>query len=743
MPTGNSSARRVAAAFAAATAAALACVLGSPGAAAGAAGDGAPGTGTCRVCHTDARYSRAFSHRGLEESAEGCLTCHGDGTAHVKARGGKGTVANPATGTPAAERELCLGCHEEGDFASPKHLEPMGKEARCTACHVVHGAEKPVRKKAGTGLREGSWIGTPPAAPERGRPWVRGVVQGGWRFVGGEEGRYEQDVNLEDGPRLMAADVQAGLDDRDPLSPTAQFRVSGLGDAHESALLRARRSDQWRVTLTARRDELPFLGQNGLHGGETLRSTAAADGDFRLSPSARLGVGYDRRVTEGEVRGTYFDNGTVIPVGVENDRVAEEACASVAVHGRAWHASLRQAWTWETGEDTRDRDLSAPGAPDRLVLDDDSRMRGPATSVLGGFEALDGRLSVEARAARSVLGREVDSEEFRSGLIGATPFTRRTTAEGSRDRVLWSGALDASFAFRPRWAVDLSLDGRSLREDGDVRVATADSILGPSAARTDERISQRVLSERVGLRHELEPGFTVRGGLERETDRLDRTGNAPPDETVATHGAFLAAEGKVTPEWTVRAEARQARGSERFTPLTPEDRQTWRLGAAYRDEADWRWSFDWQYSRLEAEDSGLGSSGNALRVAGGWGKPEEFAVDASWTIRQQTLVVDTLAFVGTSLAAGEAESKIRAHVLDLRLAVPISGRLRLVAGGNWIRDDGSLPVRALDLGLGLRWEISKTLAAVAEVRRREYDEVGLSTLDYSADILQVSVELRF
>ncbi len=751
MPTPSSSARpllRIGAAVALAAAGALAAApRPALGGASSPAGD-PPGSSTCRVCHTDAKFGSSFSHAGLDESADGCATCHGDGTAHVASRNGKGSIAHPKKGAAAAEFELCLACHEEEEFRTPKHLEPKGKDARCTACHDLHGGVLPVRAaapggKAATDIRPKA---PAPVGPVAGRAWARGRVEAGWRFVGGEEGRYDQDVNLDDGPRLLAVDASAGLDDADPLAPRLDLAASGLGDPVASARRRARAGGRGAPAAAGRPRARPAPGPPGRHRGERRPPTRTPTMDLRLDRTFRAAAGYDRVDVEGDVAGTLFDNGVVVPVSGDADRLSDRAWASLSGRGRGWHASLRQAWLWETGRDGRSRDFSAPAAPDFYAFDDDSRMTGPRTAAIVGAESRDGRFSIEARGSRTDLERDVDLLEHRRSVVASTTVERRAVTEGTKELLLHDGAVDGAFAFTDRWALEGGISRRALREDGRTETTTTlDSGGGPvtTAGRSDQSVSHILLEERLALRHTLEGGFQFRGGVEAVSDALDDRGPSPRAGTVRTRGFFGGAEGKITPELTFRGEFHTARSSGQFTPMDPEDHGTWRAAAAWRDAEGWRAGTDWTYSRFRSRDSGLDVSGNQLRVWGGVGLEDGFTADASYTVRKQTTEVDTRSFVSSTLADGKASSEIRAHLLTAWVGIPLAARLRLTASATWVEDLGSLPLRTFDGALGLRWEISKTLAARVEVLRRSYDETGVEALDYTADILQVSLEMRF
>jgi len=110
-----------------------------------------PGTEACVKCHEEQVDSFSASihgkkgHPSSPANADGCGSCHGDATEHVKARG-KSTAGliNPASkALSTAEKEkVCLTCH-----ASSRHLAfwDSGKHRKndvtCANCHNTHGGK--------------------------------------------------------------------------------------------------------------------------------------------------------------------------------------------------------------------------------------------------------------------------------------------------------------------------------------------------------------------------------------------------------------------------------------------------------------------------------------------------------------------------------------------------------------------------------------------------------------------------
>jgi predicted CXXCH cytochrome family protein len=104
------------------------------------------GNRVCYDCHTNITRSfpsspHARMHQpGAPRSGEtGCESCHGPGSRHVGAGGGRGVfVVNPRR-----DPQACYACHAEthAEFALPRHHPlPEGK-INCVDCHDPHGRD--------------------------------------------------------------------------------------------------------------------------------------------------------------------------------------------------------------------------------------------------------------------------------------------------------------------------------------------------------------------------------------------------------------------------------------------------------------------------------------------------------------------------------------------------------------------------------------------------------------------------
>lgn len=117
----------------------------------------APGPEVCKNCHEEKVASYLLTKHSMKVDARtpaargGCSVCHGDGTEHVKAGGGRGVggIKNPGSKTVPSEEKnaLCLTCHEGGKRMQWSLSLHASRDTACTSCHKVHDSHDPVRDK--------------------------------------------------------------------------------------------------------------------------------------------------------------------------------------------------------------------------------------------------------------------------------------------------------------------------------------------------------------------------------------------------------------------------------------------------------------------------------------------------------------------------------------------------------------------------------------------------------------------
>jgi DmsE family decaheme c-type cytochrome len=99
------------------------------------------GTETCLTCH--ATQAAAFNRTLMGRLKTGCETCHGPGSAHAAAGGGRGVGgiisfrADDKSRTAAENNAICLSCHDKGHRAMWQGSTHETRGVACTNCHSV------------------------------------------------------------------------------------------------------------------------------------------------------------------------------------------------------------------------------------------------------------------------------------------------------------------------------------------------------------------------------------------------------------------------------------------------------------------------------------------------------------------------------------------------------------------------------------------------------------------------------
>ena len=104
------------------------------------------GNQACFECHTNyVRMFPASPHARVRIQGAalpgqgGCESCHGPGSKHVEAGGGRGKfIVNPGRDATA-----CFNCHLEvqAEFSLPQHHPVIERKMNCIQCHDPHGTD--------------------------------------------------------------------------------------------------------------------------------------------------------------------------------------------------------------------------------------------------------------------------------------------------------------------------------------------------------------------------------------------------------------------------------------------------------------------------------------------------------------------------------------------------------------------------------------------------------------------------
>ena len=116
------------------------------------------GIETCAGCHQKqyeefkhSTHARIMIPGDKTGTAQGCETCHGPGSLHVEAGGGRGvgSIINPRK-----DPSICFTCHldKKAQLRLPYHHPILEGKMNCTDCHSPHGED--VRPWSATSVKD-------------------------------------------------------------------------------------------------------------------------------------------------------------------------------------------------------------------------------------------------------------------------------------------------------------------------------------------------------------------------------------------------------------------------------------------------------------------------------------------------------------------------------------------------------------------------------------------------------------
>jgi len=104
------------------------------------------GNKVCADCHTNiarifpsSPHARFYKEDLTRAAMAGCESCHGPGSKHVQAGGGRGRfIVNPGK-----DASTCFQCHLEvhAEFNLPLHHPVIENRMNCVQCHDPHGSD--------------------------------------------------------------------------------------------------------------------------------------------------------------------------------------------------------------------------------------------------------------------------------------------------------------------------------------------------------------------------------------------------------------------------------------------------------------------------------------------------------------------------------------------------------------------------------------------------------------------------
>ncbi len=580
--------------------------------------------------------------------------------------------------------------------------------------------------------------------------------------VQGDEAKYKQYVNLDDGARVFGLQARFSPEERTGNTPDlVNLEAYGIGgEPFERMAAEVRKYDKYRFSY--QRQQSDYFYEDILIRPKDASVESSTGGDFHqfdfertreqatlaldLSKRSSLTLDFHRYDKEG-------DSTTVVDVEREEfemEQPVDERFREATVGFEyAWdRVTVVVSESWQHHENDMRWLLpgfslgSEPAEPTEL---DFFLLRQPYDS-----DAREHALNVLARptdklelavAVRDIdLELDINVDESSQGLdFTGAPFARAEGGAGAIDRDTALVDVSAGYTLTKRWRLDAKLRRYATAQDGDlffdgVRTASSWEIdnLGVDLTATVEAIDDL----RLTLGWHME---------KREVDFIETASGASlaSDEDTDANGYYLQANYQPNPRARLTLSAEERRIDDPYTLASSTDSQRYRLRGSYRFDNGVSLTAILSRTDFENDNSGWESTTDQVdvRVAYAGERLQASAgvalVDIEHEI-DQVVQGDILAFrQDLFLIRYEANSSF----WDATLSYALDDRWRLQGSFRAYDNDGSFDVERDDIRAGVSVTLPQDYILDFGYRNIDYAEDDIEHFD--ADVWEMSLRINW
>jgi len=576
--------------------------------------------------------------------------------------------------------------------------------------------------------------------------------------VAGDEPKYQQQINLDDGARLIDLGVvvrpdsqQAGVPDR------IEVNAYGLGgDPYESLQVRIgkhraydfrydrHRTEYFYEDLLVAPEDASISGSTGgdFHHFDTERVRDNLSLDIDLSSRAKVTLGFDRYELSGDATTTL----DIEREEFELDKPIDETMESYAVGLEyAWDKvflTLTERWQNYDNADSAflpgfsSGNPSAPAELDFLFLDQPY-----------SFDTRDHQLSLRVRpddrweiridAQVSDLDLDVQATERSQGLsFAGVPFSGEITGDASVNRDTELFRLGVAYAITDRVRLTTSARKQRLDQDGmllfgDVdgvsrwRIDTSSYEVGLDVAVTD---TLAVAAGWAGERRETNVSQDSEGDSEGEAVQTDRD------------GYFANLSYRPNRHLQITLSAEDNRIDDPFTLASATDARRYRLQARYRWDNGLILSATHRRTDYENHNSGWNSDTKQtdIRLTHTTDRLT-LSVGAAWVDLQRD--IDQLVTGGSRQDLFAIDYSADADFWDGSASWRLTDRIDLAASYRAYDNNGSFQVDRDDTRASVEVALPDNYRLQLSYRNVDYKEDQLESFD--ADIWEIALKYRW
>jgi len=588
-----------------------------------------------------------------------------------------------------------------------------------------------------------------------------GGIRIGYRAVdvSGNDNKYREDIDLDDGPRLFELSfhfVPQEGDAAKQMVDRINLDVNNFGgDPFETLSLGVQRFDRFEFRYNRSKSEYFYNDTLGtlpdLHGFDFERVRDHASLDLDLTKRATFTFGFDRFTKTGNSTTT---------LDVQRDEFEFDKPIDESLND--YQVGFSYAWnevTLTVEEQVRDYqnlyEIFLPGqsqgedAEDSAVLDFfflDQPYDYSANTHVARIVATPGKWIVRGQVMLQDLDLDLSASESSSGtsFVGS-PFTTNVNGRGQVDRQMDLFDLDLTYALNDRFAIIGGAYSRSLDQDGDflfgdelnrgkwkidttgfeggVEVVATDSITLSGGVRVESRDVDRGV---------LEGGEPGEGIDETESHSTDQTG---------FFGTF--AYRPAGSAFRLTAEVDDSSYDDPFTETSPTDRLRWRVRGDYGLGHGFSVAGSYLSHTSDNNDSGWDSSYDQATLRLAYSDPK---LSASLGYG----LVDVERRIDKSPLAGSNPIDLPVIFYEINTDY-VDGQLRWSATSTWVvggsfrfyDNSGTFGLTRDDVRAFVDYVFPTGYTAGVAYRTVSYSEDANGLDDYDADILELSVGYRW
>ncbi len=606
-----------------------------------------------------------------------------------------------------------------------------------------------------------------PAAAQEGS--FTGGFQIGFRTVdvSGSQNKFDEDINLEDGPRLFRLEINYIPEDQmRKYADRVLIDVNNYGgDPFEALSISVEKFGRYDFSYDRRKSNYfyediilpveeagnPALALAGdFHHFDFDRVHDRADFKLWIGDNATFNFGLNRYTRRGQSTTTL----DISRDEFEFDKPIDESLND-------YLASFSYSWDKATLVlEERYRDFDNPV---ELFLPGRSLGEDPEDATILDFYLLNqpydftsndhivrliaqpnDNLLLRAQANLQSLDLDVRADETGAGIaFNGAPLEIDSSGAGEVDRDMDLFDLDLTYRFGHKWALTFAARQNSLDQRGDL-VFDGEPSFGEYEIETT--------TVELGAQVHLSSAVTVAGGVREESRDIDSRWEIPGEDHLTSAstdqtGIYATLGWAPVKGCRVNLELEDSSFDDPFALSSPTDRQRYQVRGQYKMPNGFSVLGSFAINELENDTSGWDSSSDQLSLRFGYDQDKLHAsvgysnIDVERRIDQT--VVTLPGFGGGQELFFPIFYEADSEFLDARLRYDANERVAFGGDFRLYENSGSFALERDDYRGWVEVGVGEGYLVHLGYRTVDYDEARFSFDDYDADIAEVSIGYRW